>query len=117
MSHFHDLATRYFINGNLDGAMKIAKYLTYTDPLEANTFKIFGLVQQARREYSYAIGAYQRAHLLNCMDADVAFYLAQCYVQIDNLEKALQWLTTCLAIDESRKEAQKLLDALRRRFT
>jgi Flp pilus assembly protein TadD len=115
MSVHYDLVVRYYNDRQYDKAYVLARTLILENPFSAQHFKILGSIQQAKEEFSYAIGAYQRAFMMDCTDAQTAFCLAQCYTQLGEFDKALQWAHTSLLLKPD-DQTRKLAAAVRKKI-
>ena len=106
------LTVRLYNSGDYDQARILAKNLLYSRMPDAKYFKMLGAINQATEQYSFAIGAYQRAVLLDCEDEQTAFCLGQCYYHLADYEKAVHWLQISLELQGDQPVAQELLEAI-----
>ena len=109
MSPWYDLALRNYQNGALDYAQKLANYVLYFEPPDAKHFELAGAISQAKEEYRYAIGAYERAFLLDSTSGNVAFYMGQCYFWLKEWEKAKAWLEIAQLLGNDDRRVARLL--------
>lgn len=114
--HLYELAVRFYRGQDYDNAYTLANHLRLIDPMSYKTYKILGIVQQAKENYSFAVGAYQRAILLNAMDTETMYYMAQCYTHLQDYGKAAAWLQAFLAISPDDASAKRLHEVIKKKL-
>ena len=110
--NLYALATRFYNSGDFDKARALAKHLLYSAPPNAKYYKMMGATNQALEQYSFAIGAYQRAQLLDPQDANTAFCLGQCYYLLGDYVNAVMWLQVSYQADPQNERTGELLTAV-----
>lgn len=112
----HALAVKFYQSGDYEKAHHLASLLRQLDPMSARSYKILGNANQAWGKYSWAIGAYQRAFMFDCKDTQTPFYLAQCYIHLEEWGKAHQWLKVAQSLDKDNPKVAELLQVLQQKF-
>ena len=117
MSAWYDLALRHYQNGALDYAQKLTNYVLYFEAPDTKHYELAGAISQAKEEYGYAIGAYERAFLLDSTNAQVAFYMGQCYFFLHEWKKAIAWLEIAQLLGNEEPRVAKLLRIIKQSIT
>lgn len=108
----YQLAVRYYSEGQYEKARILAKNLMYQEPFEAAPYKLMGMSQQALGQYAYAIGAYQRALMLQANDSQTLYFMAQCYCALSQYERAQKALQASLAFNSDHIGSKELFELI-----
>lgn len=98
------IGVKYYENNRLDDAIKIFYQLI---PLQASNFqnyKALGACLQAKEDYQTAIEVYSSAVALAAMDAEIHFYVGQCFFLMKEFAQAEQTLQMANRICEKYPE-------------
>lgn len=114
--HLYELAVRFLRGDDYDNAYSLSKHLQLMTPYCAKPYKILGLVQQAKGEYSFALGAYQRAILLDAKDTEVMRSMVECYLHFEDYAHAKRWLEALLALEPDDEYAKRLINHVDRKL-
>lgn len=86
------IAVKYYDNSRFDDAMKIARQLILMESNNHRNYKLYAACFQAKEDYVSAIRVYQNSVALAALDAEVYFYIGQCYFLSKQFKEAAESL-------------------------
>lgn len=84
----YSVGFNFYQSGKLDEADKVFRFLVMFDHTNHKYWVGLGAVAQCRKDYPLAITAYTYAFVLDSSDPKPQYYVAQCYLAIDDREHA-----------------------------
>jgi len=93
----YGIAVKYYENHRINDAMKIARQLILIESSNCRNYKLYAACFQSKNDYESAIRIYQNAIALSILDAEIYFYVGQCYFllkEFDQASKSLQFAKT-----------------------
>ena len=103
----YQMGLGFYKTGRFDDAEKVFTFLVMFDHLEPKYWLAAGAVQQVKRNFEKAKGAYVQATMLDIHNAKPQYYAAECYFALGQRDDALATLE-----DDSGGLSFESLDAL-----
>jgi tetratricopeptide (TPR) repeat protein len=92
------LGHRYYLHGMYAESAKLFEFILRHEPARSEHYFALGKALHALKKHKPAIGAYMRAIRLGQADADLHFYMGQCWLFLDRMDEAGHALETCLRL-------------------
>ena len=90
----YQMGLGFYNTGRYDDAEKVFSFLVMFDHLEPKYWLAAGAVQQVKRNFEKAKGAYVQATMLDIHNAKPQYYAAECYFALGQRDDALATLDT-----------------------
>lgn len=88
MESVYAVAYNLFQGNKFDDAAKVFQFLAFQDHFNPKYFLGLGACQQMRKQYQSAIEIFSFASLLDANDPRPFTYIGDCYIALDDTEKA-----------------------------
>ena len=116
----YQMGLGFYNTGRFDDAEKVFTFLVMFDHLEPKYWLAAGAVQQVKRNFEKAKGAYTQAVLLDIHNPKPQDYAAECYLALGQRENALATLDTlleyCTGADEVTRDFRAKAEELKKKI-
>lgn len=116
----YQMGLGFYKTGRFDDAEKVFTFLVMFDHLEPKYWLAAGAVQQVKRNFEKAKGAYVQATMLDIHNAKPQYYAAECYFALGQRDDALATLDTlleyCTGADDVTKEFRAKAEELKKKI-
>ena len=92
----YQMGLGFYNTGRYDDAEKVFTFLVMFDHLEPKYWLAAGAVQQVKRNFEKAKGAYVQASLLDIHNPKPQYYVAECFLALGQKDDAVASLDTLL---------------------
>lgn len=116
----YQMGLGFYNTGRFDDAEKVFTFLVMFDHLEPKYWLAAGAVQQVKKNFEKAKGAYTQAVLLDIHNPKPQYYAAECYLALGQRENALATLDTlleyCTGADEVTRDFRAKAEELKKKI-
>ena len=116
----YQMGLGFYNTGRFDDAEKVFTFLVMFDHLEPKYWLAAGAVQQVKKNFEKAKGAYVQASLLDIHNPKPQYYAAECYLALGQREDALATLATlfeyCTGADDVTKAFRAKAEELKKKI-
>jgi tetratricopeptide (TPR) repeat protein len=114
LSALAQLGHRYYLHGMYVESARLFEFVLRHEPSHADHHRSLGKALHADGLHKEALQAYSRAIRLGLAEADVHFYMGQCWLYLNEVDMAGQSLESCLRLAAvHRQEAASLAQRAR----
>ena len=115
----YQMGLGFYNTCRFDDAEKVFTFLVMFDHLEPKYWLAAGAVQQVKKNFEKAKGAYVQASLLDIHNPKPQYYAAECYLALGQRENALATLDTlleyCTGADEVTRDSRAKAEELKKK--
>ena len=116
----YQMGLGFYKTGRFDDAEKVFTFLVMFDHLEPKYWLAAGAVQQVKKNFEKAKGAYVQASLLDIHNPKPQYYVAECYLALGQRDDALASLDTlleyCTGADDVTKAFRAKAEELKKKI-
>lgn len=110
MNGLYAMGYNFYQAGKYDDALKIFRALCLFDQLEPKHWIGMGATLQMMKKYEEAANAYGFAAIMDCHDPRPSFHAAECYIALNDKEKAEAALNSVVVLCEPTPENKPFID-------